>query len=236
MTEIDDITQQLARAAGQALQAARVAKDRGNQRSLREREEARREREHRLRMFEEQMRATILQRRLAGREGNQQLVDDLAEIEHQQRTRELISRWAAAEAHREADPGLADAWTARLREAGIDHDTARAYADELGSDPKDPDAARHDKDELDSGPQNPDDLLDSEQLAVDYTDMATDFSDARMGTPSGRDTAATSDGAEAARLIDIAHPQTHSIGPVKASPIPINVPGPMLDLEHVSQL
>jgi len=219
MTEIDDITQQLTRSAGRALQAARAALERSRQRSSREREEVRREREHRLRMFEEQLRTTVLQRRLAVRGGNQEIADDLTEIEQQQRTQELISRWAAAEAQRANDSGLADAWTARLREAGIDPEAARTYAAEPGS-----------------GSHDPDYLIDSEQMAVDYAGMTADLADTRAAAQGGNDAAATDEGTEAARLINIAHPQPHRIGPVKPAPIPIDLPGQALDLEHVSQL
>ncbi|KZM71629.1 hypothetical protein AWN90_02580 [Nocardia terpenica] len=73
-------------------------------------------------------------------------------------------------------------------------------------------------------------------MAADYTDMATDLSEARADTPDSHDAAVTAEGAEAARLIDIAHPEPRSIGPAQPAPFPINAPGAKLDLEHVSQL
>lgn len=218
MTEIDDITMQLARAAGRALHAARSAVERSRQHTAQQREELRREREHRMRALENQLRTTILERRLADREGNRQLVAELAEIEGQQRTDELIAQWAAAEAMRATEPDVADAWTTRLEEAGIDPEVARARADEL---------AYH--------PWEVGEMSENERLAADFADMATDIAENRGATEEVDDIVGH-EGAETERLINLAHPDTYSIGPAATPPITITPPGQAVDLEHVPQL
>lgn len=219
--EIDDITQQLIRSAAHALRGARLAVDRHRQRTGRQRDEARRDREHRLRLFETQLRTTVLQRRLATKEGNDQLAAELTSIERDHRTDDLVARWAAAEAHRAHDPELADAWTARLREAGINPQRARAHADELMGEPVDYT-----------------DMSKEQQLATDYTDMASDFADQRaqaIGDPTHP--AQLDDGAETARLIGLAHPADHRVSPVSAATqIPPASPHPTVDLDRVPQL
>ncbi len=221
MTEIDEITQQLTRSAAHTLRAARLAVDRHRQRTGRQRDEDRREREHRLRVFETQLRTTVLQRQLAAKQGNDQIAAELAAVERDQKAGELRARWAAAEAYRDTDPALADAWAARLREAGIDPENARALADEFAGEPIDYF-----------------DVSDEQQLAVDHVEMAFDL--AEPHTPAsansiGRATG-VDDGAEAARLIDIAHPSDQPVGPISVSHQVPAASTQALDLEHVAQL
>jgi len=222
MTEIDDITQQLTRSAGHALHAARQAIDQHRQRNTRQRDEARREREHRLRVFETQLRTATLQRREAARQGNTQLAEELSEIDDQQRTDELIARWAAAEACRDADPAHADAWTARLREAGIDPEIARARADEIDQQPS----------EFDNDPD------DIEQLATDYTEAAADLTDQYAPAEVHKPAHATEvdDGAETARLIGIAQPAGRAVGSVGTAPIQLTPATRGADLDHAAGL
>ncbi|MBF6064695.1 hypothetical protein IU500_24670 [Nocardia terpenica] len=221
MTEIDDITQQLTQSAAHALRAAQHAVERHRQRTTREREEARRESEHRLRVFETQLRTAILQQREAAREGNALLATELKEIEHQQRTDELIARWAAAEAHRDTDPGQADAWTARLREAGISPDVARARADEFAQEPWDNDEA-----------------FEVERLAADYTDKATDFADQRahIATEIPDRSVDVEDGAETTRLIGIAQPADRSIGPANSGPTQVPPASRVVGVDYAADL
>ena len=216
MTEIDEMTQQLNRSAVHALRAARLAVDRYRQRTSRQRDEARREREHRLRVFETKLRTTVLQRQLAAKEGNDRLAAELTDIERDQRTGELIARWAASEAHRAGDPQLADAWTARLREAGIDPERVRAQADELVGEPVDYT-----------------DLTGTQQLAADHADMTSDFAERHAQTPV--ENTGLDEGAETARLIDTAHPADVPVGSVSTTAQALPTPH-VVDLEHVAGL